>query len=67
MAKTAEQMFNSLREKIETPSNIKKISQPLLGYFFIYTYEGSDHQVKTTSNQKANKIVELLNGWINGN
>jgi hypothetical protein len=75
MAKTAQQMFDSLKEKIGDPLNIKEIGKPQWGSpyadceasFFVRMHinTGVDRHVHTSSIEKANKIVELLNNWVN--
>ncbi len=72
MAKTAKQIFESIKENIGNPLNIKDISKPSYGSphpdcdasFFIYMKEGGDHHINTSSIKKANVVVDLLNEWI---
>ncbi len=72
MAKSAEKMFDELKQQIENPLTIKSMSSvsPSSSYpdcnacFTIYLQSNSDRNVHITSVRKGNKVKYLIEDWI---
>ncbi len=72
MSKSAEKMFEELKEEIVNPFTIKSMSpvSPSSPYpdcnasFTIYIHGKGDRSIHTSSSRKSNKIKALIGDWF---